>query len=128
MASVFSHLILDVQDIDRSLAFYHGLLNLPVREEDSMDGHRLAYLITGKTEIILLQQPIHEQNPELERKGAQMIKFHVKDLPDVAHHLNRHHVQVLRDLEYAIYGERTLLVADPDGYAVLLSESVETIH
>jgi hypothetical protein len=28
----------------------------------------------------------------------------------------------------AVWGERTLLVADPDGYAVLLSEPVETVH
>lgn len=128
MANVFSNLILDVEDLDRSLAFYHQLLELPVRATQSVDGHKLAYLTTGKTEILLLQQPRHEQNPHLDRSGGLVIKFNVKNLPEVAHNLRTHAVSVLRELDMANIGERTFLVADPDGYAVLLSEPVETVH
>jgi lactoylglutathione lyase len=128
MANVLSNLILDVEDIDRSLAFYHQMLELPVRLQQSVDGHRLAYLTTGQTEILLLQQPRHEQNPHLDRSGGLVIKFIVKDLPTVARELKGRAVQVLRELDMAKIGERTFLVADPDGYAVLLSEPVETLH
>jgi lactoylglutathione lyase len=125
MANVFSNLILDVGDLDRSLAFYNGLLGLPITREDNWNGHRLAYLSTGKTEILLLQQPKHEQNPELDRSGGLVIKFYVEDLPTVAREIEAVKVTVLRPLDMAPYGERTCLVADPDGYAVLLSEPVE---
>jgi len=128
MASVFSNLILDVQDLDRSLAFYHDLLALPVRTQQHVDGHKLAYLTTGQTEILLLQQPRHEQNPMLDRSGGLVIKFNVRDLPQVARTLKSERVKVLRELDMAEMGERTFLVADPDGYAVLLSEPVETVH
>ncbi len=128
MTNVFSNLILDVEDLDRSLAFYHQLLHLPVRTQQSVDGHKLAYLITGQTEILLLQQPRHEQNPLLDRSGGLVIKFHVRDLPAVAKALKTKAVTVLRELDMANIGERTFLVADPDGYAVLLSEPVETVH
>jgi lactoylglutathione lyase len=128
MANVFSNLILDVEDLDRSLAFYHNLLELPVRDQQSVDGHKLAYLTTGKTEILLLQQPRDEQNPLFDRSGGLVIKFHVKNLPEVARNLRTHSVMVLRELDMANIGERTFLVADPDGYAVLLSEPVETVH
>lgn len=128
MASVFSNLILDVQDLDRSLAFYHDLLALPVRTQQHVDGHKLAYLTTGQTEILLLQQPRHEQNPALDRSGGLVIKFNVRDLPKVAKTLKSERVTVLRELDMAPMGERTFLVADPDGYAVLLSEPVETVH
>jgi lactoylglutathione lyase len=128
MANVFSNLILDVEDLDRSLAFYHQLLELPVRSQQSVDGHRLAYLTTGQTEILLLQQPRHEQNPHLDRSGGLVIKFLVRNLPDVARLLRDKAVHVLRELDMAKIGERTFLVADPDGYAVLLSEPVETVH
>ena len=124
MANVLSNLILDVEDIDRSLAFYHQMLELPVRLQQSVDGHRLAYLTTGKTEILLLQQPRHEQNPNLDRSGGLVIKFIVNDLPAVVKTLKAKAVTVLRELDMAKIGERTFLVADPDGYAVLLSEPV----
>jgi lactoylglutathione lyase len=128
MANVLSQLILDVKDLDSSLRFYSELLNLPVRRRDDWDGHRLAYLGTGATEILLLQQPLNEQNPLLDRSGGLVINFHVTNLPAVAHNLENQNVTVLRGLEMAVWGERTFLVADPDGYAVLLSEPVGTVH
>ncbi len=128
MASVFSNLILDVEDIDRSLSFYSQLLDLPVRAKQLVDGHKLAYLTTGQTEILLLQQPRHEQNPNLDRSGGLVIKFVVRNLPEVAKSLRMQSVTVLRELDMANIGERTFLVADPDGYAVLLSEPVETLN
>lgn len=128
MANVLSQLILDVKNLDTSLQFYHGLLHLPVRRQDDWDGHRLAYLHTGAIEILLVQQPMDEQNPLLDRSGGLVINFHVTDLPTVADNLERRNVKVLRGLEMAIWGERTFLVADPDGYAVLLSEPVGTVH
>ncbi|HZH98173.1 MAG TPA: VOC family protein [Fimbriimonadaceae bacterium] len=123
-----SHLILDVQDIDRSLAFYSGLLHLPVSRQDSLDGHRLAYLHTGATSLLLLQQPKADQNPLLDRSGGMVIKFQVQDLPHLAKSLERGRVHVLRGLEIAEQGEKTFLVADPDGYAVLLTEPVGSLH
>lgn len=128
MSNVFSNLILDVEDLDRSLTFYRDLLQLPVRTQQVVDGHKLAYLTTGKTEILLLQQPRHEQNPHLDRSGGLVIKFQVTNLPKVAKNLKICEVTVLRELDMANIGERTFLVADPDGYAVLLSEPVETLH
>jgi catechol 2,3-dioxygenase-like lactoylglutathione lyase family enzyme len=134
MSSVFSHLILDVQDLDRSLAFYRDMLELPVVRLDDWEGHRLAYLSTGRTEILLMQQPKSEQNPLLDRSGGLVINFHVGNLNGVAKSLENKDVRVLRGLDKAAWGEMTLLVADPDGYAVLLSEpselepSAETLH
>lgn len=127
--NTFSNLILDVQDMDASLRFYHDLLHLPIRHQESFEGHRLAYLKTGRTELLLVQQPQGEQNPLLTRAGGQVMNFKVHDLPALAGDLERHRVKVLRGLEMAVWGERTFLIADPDGYAVLLSEPVaQTVH
>ncbi len=128
MASVFANLILDVGDIDRSLAFYHDMLNLPIQRQENCDGHRLAYLHAGQTEILLLQQPKNEQNPTLHRSGGLVMKFYVKGIIKVAHFLEEKRVTILQALEMPSHGERTFLVADPDGYAVLLAEPVETMN
>lgn len=125
---MFAHLILDVSDLDRSLAFYAGLLHLRVRQADDWQGHRLAYLTTGKTEILLVQQPKEEQKEGFARAGGQVINLRVKDLSSMAAELERKNVPVLQSLDAPIYGERTFMVADPDGYPILLSEPVETLH
>lgn len=124
----FSHMILDVQDLDRSLEFYHGMLELPIRGQDSSDGNRIAYLGTGGTDILLVQQPQNGADTGRKPCVGLVIKFRVKNLPQVAQFLERGNVPVLRDLEMAVWGERTMLIADPDGYAVLLSEPVGTVH
>jgi lactoylglutathione lyase len=124
MPSVLTHLILDVHDIERSLEFYHGLLCLPLQRQELWSGHRLAYLRTGQTELLLVQQPLDEQNPSLDRSGGLVLNFHVQDLRAIAGHVHEAHATVLRDLEDPDGGERTMLLADPDGYAVMLSEPV----
>jgi lactoylglutathione lyase len=128
MGSIFANLILDVGDIDRSLTFYHGMLKLPIEREENYEGHRLAYLVAGQTQILLLQQPKNEQNPALERSGGLVMKFYVSEIRKVANSLQEKRVTVLQELEMPSFGERTLLVADPDGYAVLLAEPVETLN
>ncbi len=128
MASVFANLILDVGDIDRSLVFYHEMLNLPIERQETCDGHRLAYLHAGQTEILLLQQPKDEQNPTLHRSGGLVMKFYVRGIRTIADFFVERRVTVLQELEMPSFGERTLLVADPDGYAVLLAEPVETLN
>jgi catechol 2,3-dioxygenase-like lactoylglutathione lyase family enzyme len=100
------------------------MLNLPVERQEDFDGHRLAYLQTGSAEILLIQQPKDEQNPLLDRSGGLVLNFQVQNLPAMAEFLESHEVMILRRLDMALWGERTLLVADPDGYAVLLSEPV----
>jgi predicted enzyme related to lactoylglutathione lyase len=128
MPGTFSNLILDVQDMERSLDFYHGLLQFPIKQMDDFDGHRLAYINTGRTELLLVQQPRNEQNPSLERTGGQVMSFRVSGLQSIAADMERQNVTVLRGLEMAVWGERTFLVADPDGYTVLLTEPVSTVH
>jgi catechol 2,3-dioxygenase-like lactoylglutathione lyase family enzyme len=127
MASFLSQLILDVQDIRRSIEFYSGLLCLPVRQEDSYEGHHLAYLDTGSAEILLIQQPPEEQMTRLDRCGGLVINFRVENLDDIRLVFHDHEVEVLRGIEDGGYGERTMLVSDPDGYAVLLSETTSSI-
>jgi predicted enzyme related to lactoylglutathione lyase len=126
MSSLLSNLILDVGDMERSLSFYRDLLGLEVSREDRWDGHRLVFLQAGAAEMLLLQQPVGEQELRFPRSGGMMIKFSVEDLPRLEGLITREGLQVLRPLEAAPFGERSLLVADPDGYAVLLAEQMPT--
>ena len=128
MHSVFAHLILDVRNVERSLGFYRDRLGMSVKKTDECDGHHLAYLHSDDFELLLLEQPTHDQTPNLQRGGGIVMNFRVQNLTNLAAQLKKNAVKVLRDLEEPAYGDRTLLVTDPDGYAVLLSEPVGTYH
>jgi len=113
-----------VQDLDRSLHFYRDLLGLRVVRKECDEGDRIARLGTGGTEMLLVQQSDSPIRRPIARSGGVVINFRVKDLPAFAESLGTHKVVVLRRLEMAVWGERTMLVQDPDGYAILLSEPV----
>lgn len=121
MNSVFVHLILDVHSLERSIHFYRDLLGLCVRETEELDGHQLAYVGKDGFEMLLLEQPHGEQPAAFPRGGGIVLNFRMTGLPGVSDLLKEAQVNVLRDLEEPPFGDRTLLVADPDGYAVLLS-------
>ncbi|MBN8689195.1 MAG: VOC family protein [Armatimonadetes bacterium] len=123
MASSFSQLILDVENLDRSLQFYEGILHLSVQHHSNLDGVKLASLLAGKTEVILVQRSPFEQNSAYDRAGGVVLNFNVNNLLGLFTEIQDTGIKVLRNVESTSLGERSLLVADPDGYAVMLSEN-----
>lgn len=125
---MFAHLILDVDSVDASLAFYRDQLGFAVAGVGELDGHRLATIKAGAMDILLLQQPKHDRARAQDRGKGLVLNFKVSGLLGVANRLKRLRVTVLRDLEDPPFGDRTFLISDPDGYAILLSEPVGTVH
>jgi predicted enzyme related to lactoylglutathione lyase len=79
-------------------------------------------------EILLLQQPEGDRATIHERGRGLVMQFMVNGLVEFADRLKDSRVEVLRDLEDPPFGNRTFLISDPDGYAILLSEPVGTVH
>lgn len=127
MQSVFTQLILDVKSLETSVGFYRDALGLNVTLTDEWEGHRLAYMNSDGFDLLLLEQPDENQYPNVLRGGGVVLNFRVSNLPKVAEELRRDSVSVLRDLDDPTFGDRTLLIADPDGYAILLSEPVVAV-
>lgn len=128
MPSAFSQLILDVTNLDRSLRFYVGLLQLEKRQESHVDGVRLAALTAGGTRVLLVQRADEEAEQVYDRTGGVVLNFEVRNLGNVLGHLEHHGVKMLRGVERSNSGEASVLVADPDGYAVLLSECLPGLN
>ena len=128
MNSLFAHLILDVESVDASLMFYHDQLGFSLLGVGELDGHRLATVRAGDMEILLLQQPEDDRANIRDRGRGLVMNFKVSGLLEVASKLKESQVEVLRDLEDPPFGNRTFLISDPDGYAILLSEPVGTLH
>lgn len=128
MISNFPSVMLIVRDIAQSLHFYRDFLGLSLYAQDEWDGHRIAYLKMDAFKLVLFQQPEEDQpspadNGHLLRGDGVLLSFSVNSIMNLATTLKGAGLTILRDLKDAPWGERTLMVADPDGYAVLLAET-----
>jgi uncharacterized glyoxalase superfamily protein PhnB len=128
MRSLFAQLILDVHNVENSMNFYTDLLGFTVDELTELDGHRIAHLSANGFEILLLEQPITDQLIPLRRGSGLIMNFRVVGLREVADTFKNKEINILRGLEEEPFGDRTLLIEDPDGKPILLSESVGTVH
>lgn len=128
MATELNQLILDVTDIDRSLGFYVGMLHLELCNTTVVDGHALAVLRAGGTKLLLVQQPLEYFEALSARTNGVVLNFEVHDLSGVVRRCGMEGTPVLRGIERSSTGEASMLVADPDGYALLLSGKAELVH
>ena len=125
MSSALQQLILDVGNLDHSIRFYAELLGLELRNESKVEGVRVASLKAGAAALLLVHRP---EMSSFDRSGGLVLNFDVVDLRETLKNLATNSVVVLRGLEVSPRGEASVLVADPDGYAVLLSETQKTVH
>ena len=121
LASSLSQIVLDVRDLQKTMEFYHDVLDLAVLGIEDMGGHRMAHLNGGGTEILLIQQPDFVLAAG---QSGIMLNFRVANLDRL---IMRGDLLVLRPVETGAAG-RSILVADPDGNPILISERSETIH
>lgn len=107
---------LAVSDLDRSLAFWHGVLGLPVK----LRGAQVAEL---QTDTVVLQLVVANG-----RAGDDAIAWEVRDLDAARARLAERGVDV-RDVAPRAAGDdaaillRRVRFADPDGHALELVES-----
>ena len=108
------HILLEVSDINASIAFYHNFMGLPV---ESDNGH-FVMLAAGNMRIALWDKRWDWETPgtKCERPGWGMYP-HLK-VPDVTEMVNRARKQgykiIQRPRHY--YWGMEAFIADPDGY------------
>lgn len=127
MGAQFNQLILDVADIPRSVDFYVGLLNLELCGMSVVDGHELAMLNANGLRVLLVQQD--DVLPHYaDRSPGVVMSFEVLNINHTLAKANAAGTTFLRGIERSSTGESTVLLADPDGYPVLLSGRGEMVH
>jgi glyoxylase I family protein len=122
MVAGLHHVSLIVADKARALAFYQGLLGLPLdplRPELGFDG---AWLQVGQQQIHLLELPNPDPVSGRPEHGGRdrHVALSVADLDAVAQRLSAAGI----DCRFSRSGRRALFCRDPDGNAVELVECV----
>lgn len=111
------NVILAVKDIDKSIAFYHELIGLPIKIQ------RRSWVDLGKSGALL---SLHPASLTAEHIGNSIdngisIGFLVGDVKSAVEELKSKGVTVYRDIVEREAGKNAI-VLDPDGYMVSLFE------
>jgi catechol 2,3-dioxygenase-like lactoylglutathione lyase family enzyme len=110
---VLHHLALRVADLERSAAFYSGVLGLPeLRRQDGPAGLRSIWLRAGAA-VLMLERALAGAGPE--SGSGHLLALGVDDLDAAEARLRAHGVRPDGRTEYTLY------VRDPDGHRVGLS-------
>jgi lactoylglutathione lyase len=111
------NVILAVKDLDKSIAFYHEVLGLPIKNQ------RRTWVDLGQTGALLSLHPAsltsdHSSNT---MEGGIVIGFLVGDVKSAIEELKTKNVKIHRDIVERDAG-RNAIILDPDGYMVSLFE------
>jgi lactoylglutathione lyase len=125
MPSILGYIVLFVSDLEHSVRFYRDVIGLPFRfstesyAEFATEGAKFAlYARAHLPELIGREVPM-EAVPWPQGEVA----FFVDDVDAEHERLLRSGVTILAPPRERPWGERTLHVADPDGYVVELTRA-----
>ncbi len=113
------NVILAVKDLDKSIAFYHEILGLPIKNQ------RRTWVDLGQTGALLSLHPAsltsnHSSNTI---EGGIVIGFLVGDVKTAIDELRSKNVKIHRDIVEREAGKNAIIL-DPDGYMISLFEPI----
>ena len=111
------NVILAVKDIDISIAFYHDLIGLPIKNQ------RRSWVDLGTSGALL---SLHPASLTAEHFGSSIdngitIGFLVGDVKSAVEELRENGVKIYREIVERDAGKNAVIV-DPDGYLISLFE------
>jgi catechol 2,3-dioxygenase-like lactoylglutathione lyase family enzyme len=119
---VFDRLVLDVDNLERSLRFYTEVLDFQVVGNGAWSGSRTAILQLGAFHLLLLEQPREPGMDYQLPKSGPVIGLSEVKLEARATALQRAGVTIVAPLRPSASGSLSLLISDPDGYLIMLQE------
>ena len=124
----FNHLALSVKDLDASVAFYHGVLNLSeLSKESRSKGVRWFSLGEGK-ELHLISPAYYKGAPVVINKAVHLA-LTTKNFDQVLKHLDSHQIPYgdwagkSKKVEMRSDGVKQIFLQDPDGYWIEVNDN-----
>ena len=112
------HVALVVASLDRSAAFYSGLLGLDILHQVRLSDHTLQYLTSG-TEVLLELIQYDEPRPHTTGEGAHHLAWNVGDAAAVEAKVEALGGRLLASCRYVPELDFISMMAkDPDGFLV----------
>lgn len=122
-----------VADLSTTEAFYSGILDLPVMRAMTVPGapEHLQMATEGFNLVFVEEGSVVKAHPVLEERFAMFPKgigatlhFSVTGIEEIYDSILEEELEILYHLEEQPYGVKDIWCFDPDGYLVVLEESV----
>ena len=119
---VFDRLVLDVADLDLAKRFYSEVLDFDVAGQQEWEGHRTVILQLGAVHLLLLEQRTPSTASYKLPKAGPVIGRSDGRIEARAAQLERVGVDIVAPLAPSPWGERSMMIRDPDGYLIMIQE------
>lgn len=119
---VFDRLVLDVTNLEQSLHFYTEVLDFQVVGDTRWQGHRTAILQLGAFHLLLLEQQREGASEYQLPKSGPVIGLSDSKVEARAESLQRAGIELVAPLTESPWGERSMMILDPDGYLIMIQE------
>jgi hypothetical protein len=127
---------LSVTDLIVTEAFYAGILELPVQraltspgapEHLILDMGGVAVVFVEDGDVIRTHPMLGQRLGMFPRGIGVTLHFEIKDIEGISDAISEEGLEFLYPLELKPYGVKELWCFDPDGYLVVLDETVEKL-
>lgn len=114
-------------------AFYAGILELPIRRSLTAIGapDHLVLDVGGVAIVFVEEEDVVRTHPVLSSRFAMFprgigltLHFEVKDIEEISDAIMEEGLEILYPLEIKPYGIKEMWCFDPDGYLIVLDETV----
>lgn len=119
---VFDRLVLDVADLDLATRFYSEVLDFQVAGQQEWEGHRTVILQLGAFHLLLLEQRGLTASAYKIPKAGPVMGLADGRIEARAAELERVGVDIVAPLAPSPWGERSMMIRDPDGYLIMIQE------
>ena len=111
------NVILAVNDLDKSIKFYNGILGLPIKRR------RDNWIDLGQSGAMLSLHPAVESSPHVgtSMDNGIMIGLLVGDVASAVDELKSKNIRIYRDIQVRAAGKNAIIL-DPDDYMISLFE------
>jgi len=117
----FREQVIHVSELDRSVRFYAGLLGFVELDRDEFMGQRMVHLSRPELRLFLLQEAVEIPPPEPFLFRVLMHFESRNGLDQAFQQFLDAGARIIQEPASTPWGEEAFVVADPDGYRVLVS-------
>jgi catechol 2,3-dioxygenase-like lactoylglutathione lyase family enzyme len=116
---------LTVDDLEKSLAFYEGVLGFHVKERWIHEGKLAGVeLVAGVVSVYLGQDDWKKGKDRVKGEGFRIYCTTVQDVDALAAQIKSRGGQLLEEPKTQSWGTRDFAVADPDGFKITFSSDM----
>jgi catechol 2,3-dioxygenase-like lactoylglutathione lyase family enzyme len=116
---------LTVDDLEKSLAFYEGVLGFHVKERWVHEGKLAGVeLVAGVVSVYLGQDDWKKGKDRVKGEGFRIYCTTVQDVDALAAQIKSRGGQLLEEPKTQSWGTRDFAVADPDGFKITFSSDM----